>query len=100
VDWDGRLGQYSYDQAVIELGPPDKDATLSDGTRVAEWLTHRSRSSVHVGVVGGYGYYGRYHPFYGPGYYYGAHPVPDREYWLRLTFDPDSLLASWVKFAR
>lgn len=100
VDWDSRLGYYSYDEVVIEMGPPDKEATLSDGTRVAEWLTHRSRSSAHVGFVGGHGYYGRYHPFYGPGYYYGGHTAPDWEHWLRLTFGPDNLLLSWHKVTR
>jgi hypothetical protein len=100
VDWDTRLGHYFYDEVVLELGPPDKEATLSDGTRVAEWLTNRSRSSAHVGVVGGYGYYGRYHPFYGPGHYYGGHTMPDREYWLRLTFGPDDLLISWQRLTR
>jgi len=100
VDWDSRLGHYSYDEAVIELGPPDKEATLSDGTRVAEWMTHRTRSSAHVGFVSGPGYYGRYQPFYGPGYYYGGNTGPDWEYWVRLTFGPDNLLISWRRVTR
>ena len=36
IDWNGRVGNYTYDQAVMELGPPDKTATLSDGK---PWLT-------------------------------------------------------------
>jgi hypothetical protein len=42
VDWNSRVGTYTFDQAVIELGPPDKQAKLSDGKTVAEWITHRN----------------------------------------------------------
>jgi hypothetical protein len=45
VDWQSRVGNYSYDQAVLEFGPPDKEATLQNGTRVSEWLTSRGRSN-------------------------------------------------------
>jgi hypothetical protein len=43
IDWQSRVGNFTYDQAVLEFGPPDKEATLQDGTRVAEWLTSRGR---------------------------------------------------------
>jgi len=26
IDWSARVGNYTYDQAVMELGPPDKSA--------------------------------------------------------------------------
>ena len=94
VDWATRVGTYTFDQAVMEYGPPDKTATLKDDTVVAEWLTRR-------------GYTDRqYSPFFYPGYY-GCYPliptytdirVPD--YFLRLTFNPDGELVSWKKFAR
>ena len=33
VNWNARIGNYTYDQAIVELGPPDKVAHLSvDGT--------------------------------------------------------------------
>ena len=35
IDWNSRVGNYTYDQAVAELGPPDKSAKLSDGKTVA-----------------------------------------------------------------
>ncbi len=44
IDWSSRIGNYTYDQAVIELGPPDKYAKLTDGTVVAEWMTRRGYS--------------------------------------------------------
>jgi hypothetical protein len=30
---------------LVELGPPDKQAKLSDGKTVAEWITRRSGGS-------------------------------------------------------
>jgi len=41
VDWDTRIGNYTYDQAVSELGKPARQDTKPEGTRVAEWLTQR-----------------------------------------------------------
>ena len=41
IDWNSRVGSYTFDQAVTELGPPDKQAKLSDGKTVAQWITHR-----------------------------------------------------------
>ena len=41
TDWPGRIGNYTYDNAVKELGPPDKTETLADGVRVADWFVTR-----------------------------------------------------------
>ena len=41
IDWQARVGHYTYDQAILELGPPEKSATLTDGSVVADWLTQR-----------------------------------------------------------
>lgn len=30
VDWDSRVGRFTYDQAIAELGPPDKQSRLGD----------------------------------------------------------------------
>ena len=37
VNWDSRVGHYTYSQAVAELGPPDRQARLSDGKSVYKW---------------------------------------------------------------
>src|SRR5262245_26370868 len=42
VDWDSRVGTFTYDQAVAELGVPDRTAKLSDGSTIAEWVKHSS----------------------------------------------------------
>jgi hypothetical protein len=88
IDWQSRVGNYTYDQAVLELGPPDKQARLADGTQVAEWLTHRGRST------GGYASA----PMRGGLVYYSDYPQPD--YYLRLTFDPAGKLQTFTKYTK
>lgn len=98
IDWGSRVGAYTYDQAIIDLGPPDKSAKLSDGTVVAEWMTQKGRYSTFS-----YGY--TYEPFpYGP---YGFYPgfsyrpydvIRSPEHWLRLVFDPQGELKDWRQF--
>jgi hypothetical protein len=102
IDWASRVGVYSYDQAVIDYGPPDKAMKLSDNSTVAEWLTRKGY--YHHSYVGIAGYYGPYYPYYpyrywGP-YFYGPpigyyDPVyfPDR--FLRLVFGADGKLRDW-----
>jgi hypothetical protein len=87
VDWQSRVGGYSFDQAVVELGPPDKDAKLTDGTRVCEWLTSH-----------GHGGGAWITPMRGGWTQTIDNPSPD--YFLRLTFDANGTLRSWKKFAK
>lgn len=94
IDWNSRLGSYTYDQAVAELGPPDKLAQLSDGTTVAEWITRRrGGSGLSVGVgVGSYGGGG------GGGVAMGQTVgTGTGERVLRLIFDSEKKLKSWVQ---
>ena len=52
TDWPGRIGNYTYDNAVKELGPPDKTETLADGVRVADWfVTRRGGMTVSLGLA-------------------------------------------------
>ena len=89
VDWDSRVGVFTYDQAVVELGPPDKSAKLSDGQTVAEWIS-RYNTGGTLGV--------------GTGFYSGSAGVgvmqttpAYRESKLRLTFTTNSILSAWTK---
>lgn len=95
IDWAARVGNYTFDQVVTEIGPPDKQATLKDGTMVAEWLTRRGGTSTYIG-----GYYGYYSPYWCGPYYspYISTQYPD--YFLRLTFDSSGHLQAWKKFSR
>ena len=94
IDWQSRVGNYTYDQAVMESGPPDKYAKLSDGTVVAEWLTQ------HAQIVSAPEPY-----FLPPGCYFGPlTPMYSQTYvpasYLRLIFGPDGKLKSWRQTAR
>lgn len=94
IDWSARLGNYTFDQAVAEIGPPDKQAKLTDGTLVAEWLTRRGYPQVYsTGGSFGSPYYGWSHA---PTYVGTISP----DYFLRLTFDPSGQLKAWNKLAR
>jgi hypothetical protein len=87
VDWTSRIGHYTYDQAVVELGPPDKSAKLADGSVVSDWLLFRGGTT------------GSFQGFPGAGMqYYEATPTPD--YYLRLVFDAQSQLKEWKRYRR
>lgn len=94
VDWQARVGQYTQDQAIADMGPPDKSAKLSDGTVVDEWLTQPSRVIVAPEPY-----------FLGPGGYFGPDTPGYTEtyapaYFLRLTFSADGKLKAWKHFAK
>jgi hypothetical protein len=94
VDWNSRIGTYTYDQAVVELGPPDKQAKLDNGQMVAEWITRRnggSSLSIGTGFFSGGGGSG---VGVGVGQSVGIGPG-DKV--LKLTFGSDHKLAAWSK---
>jgi hypothetical protein len=90
VDWNSRVGRYTYNQAVNELGPPDQQIPSSDGKVVAKWVIQRySGPSYNVGT----GYFGNHTGFaashnFGPAY---------KSRFLQLTFGTDGLLTAWSK---
>jgi hypothetical protein len=95
VDWVNRVGNYTYDQAVVELGPPDKYARLSDGATVAEWLTQHGYTTV---APYGFAYY---YPWGYGGFYPGyVNSYTSPNYYLRLIFGPDNVLRNWKRFSK
>jgi len=94
IDWASRAGHYTYDQAVMEFGPPDRVAKLSNGSAVAEWLTQAGQVFVTPG------------PYYWPpgGYYWPPMPAYSQTYvparFLRLVFDAHDRLIAWKEFTR
>lgn len=100
IDWASRIGNYTHDQAVTELGPPDKSAKLTDGTTVAEWLTRRGYSGGYSSFDYGFNYgpdCGRWpHYYYGPIIHHFYEP-PSPDDYLRLTFGPDGKLKDWKR---
>ena len=86
VDWNSRVGLYTFDDAIGEMGVPDRQATLTDGSTVAEWLVGRGGALGHV------------HHFPGRFHTYDVTEFPDR--YLRLTFGPDRILSRANNFSR
>ena len=93
VDWNSRIGSYTHDQAVADMGPPDKSAKLKDESTVAEWFIKPS-SSMSFGV--GTGFYSRGSSM-AVGQSVGTSPSGQ---YLRLTFAPDGKLAKWERVRR
>src|SRR5438445_9278545 len=56
TDWNSRVGSYTYDQAVAELGKPDAISESNEG-RTADWILKRG-SQVSFGFGLGQGIYG------------------------------------------
>jgi hypothetical protein len=93
VDWDSRIGNYTFDQAVQEMGPAEKESILSDGSKVADWYVRRGpTTSVGVGM-GGYS-------AGGVGVGVGRTTSTTYNHYLRLTFDPAGKLAHWENITR
>ena len=93
VDWESRVGNYTFDQAVLDMGPPERSSDLSDGSKVADWFLRRG-STMSFGV--GTGYYGG-----GSSVGVGQSVSSGRSgQYLRLTFDPEGVLAAWEKVWR
>ncbi len=88
IDWAPRVGHYSYDQAINELGPPDKSATTTDGKMVCDWLMVRGSANTYAIGTG----------FYGPDYLGPIQFYTPPDAWLRLTFGTNDLLEAWKQF--
>ena len=93
IDWSERIGNYTWDQAMAELGRPAVVAESSEG-RSADWIIKRSPNVSFGFGVGG----GSYGSGIGTGVGVGTSvsPPPRGEY-LHLSFDPQGKLRSWSK---
>ena len=92
-DWNSRIGNYTFDNAVQELGPPTGSTRLQDGTTVAEWfLKYGPQMSFGFGT-------GMYHGGGGFGVGQSITPPP-KSHFLRLTFDPEGKLQRWENIQR
>ena len=61
VNWESRVGAWTYNDVIRDMGPADKRETLSDGTKVAEWLLQKGTTVPRYEVVGYYDDF-FYHP--------------------------------------
>ena len=89
IDWNSRVGSYTYQQAVAEFGQPDRQARLSDGKVVYKWF---AQPQVSPTVNSGMSYYGS------TGFAAGQNlnSGPNINY-LQLTFGTNGVLSNWSK---
>lgn len=93
INWQARMGVYTQDQAIIDYGPPDRSAKLSDGTTVSQWMTDRGETIVTPQPY----VYGP--PYYGPvGMGYSTTYFPAQ--YLQLTFSTDGKLKAWKRISK
>ena len=90
VDWSSRVGTYTFDQAVVELGPPDKQQKLTVGRNVAEWISRTGTGGVTTAV--GTGFYNG-----GGGVSFLQTSPSFYESKLRLTFGTNHVLSAWSR---
>ena len=89
VDWNNRVGTYTYDQAVADMGSPNTQTKLNDGREVAQWITLHGSNGLSMG--GGFN-----NNNYGIGA--GQNIAQSyKDHVLELTFGKDGKLVSWAK---
>lgn len=88
IDWNSRVGHYTYDQAVAEFGTPSRQAKLSGGETVYKWSAKPNVAPINTGMsyYGSVGFTGSQNP--GPGM---------SNQTLQLTFDTNGVLTAWSK---
>jgi len=89
IDWDSRVGHYTYDQALTEFGSPDRQSRLSDGKVVSKWFV---QPPVAPRFNSGMSYYGN--NGFGAGQTIGS---SFNSRMLQLTFDTNGKLTAWSK---
>jgi hypothetical protein len=89
IDWNSRVGNYTYNQALSEFGLPNRQAKQSDGKAVYKWFV---QPPVVPRINSGMSYYGN-HGF-GAGQTIGS---SGNDQMLQLTFDTDGKLTAWSK---
>lgn len=45
-NWNSKVGSYSYDNALVEHGPPEQTERMSDGNKVCRWTLARGAAWV------------------------------------------------------
>ena len=90
VDWNSRVGNYTYAQAIHELGPPNREARLSNGSAMFKWFSQPT-------IGAGYGT-GMANNGMNNGFGAGQNISPGfNDQYLQLTFDTNGVLNAWSK---
>ena len=86
VDWNNRVGHYTYAQAVNELGPPNRQVRLSSGATEFKWFLQPNGGTgmPNNGMKNGFGVGQNISPGFSDRY-------------LQLKFDAKGVLTDWSK---
>jgi hypothetical protein len=90
VDWNSRVGHYTYNQAISEFGLPNRQTKLSDGKVVSKWFV---QPPVAPRFNSGMTYYGSNHGL-GAGQ---TIETSHTDHVLQLTFGTNGTLIDWSK---
>lgn len=88
ADWNRRVGKFTYQQAVGELGQPASQETLADGQVTVEWVSRYNVSATSPEMDSG---------FYDHSASLARTDDITRESRLRLTFTTNNVLTRWSK---
>jgi hypothetical protein len=89
-NWDQRVGTYTWDDALVELGTPTRVSDLAGGVKAAEWVKTRGLSGPTTAPPPVYTRDQILTPNQTRGW-----SAPDKV--LRLMFTPDGKLLDWKK---
>jgi len=89
VDWNSRVGHYTYNQAISEFGLPNRQTKLSDGKVESKWFV---QPPVGPRFNSGMSYYGN--NGFGAGQTIGT---SRNDQMLQLTFGTNGTLTAWSK---
>jgi hypothetical protein len=53
INWQARVGVYTYDQALMDYGPPARSAKLSDGSTVVDFEYNSNREELATSEISG-----------------------------------------------
>jgi hypothetical protein len=85
VDWNSRVGHYTYAQALNALGPPNRQIRLSSGATEFKWfLQPNGGTGPGMDMNNGFGVGQNINPGFSDRY-------------LQLTFDAKGVLTDWSK---
>ena len=93
AEWKERIGTYTYEQALAELGPPNVVGESGEGKN-AEWVIRQSPATSFSFGLGRGSYGGSTSTGVGVGT--TVSPPPSGEY-LHLRFDKNGKLAEWTR---
>jgi hypothetical protein len=98
VDWNSRVGHYTYAQAVNELGPPNREVRLSNGATEFKWFTPPAGPTGFNSGLPNNGVNNNSVNSMNLSYGQGPNLSPGfSSRCLQLTFDTNGVLTAWSK---